>query len=202
VVEVKTQAERWVNNVVRAKYEGDDGLDFYRTHPSATRALLSVEKFSGATWEPACGAGDMSSVLRSEGVNVISSDLVYRGYELGWAGVDFLTASPREIGLPRRPTNIVTNPPYNIAEAFAERAIEVATGKVALLCRLAWLESIRRQEMFERTKLSRVWVFSKRARMARGSEDWAPGMIAFAWFVWDKKHVGPTTVGFIRPIGE
>ena len=105
--------------VSRARYEDDDGLDFYRTHPSATRALLSVEKFPGVTWEPACGAGDMSEVLRESGLNVVSSDLVDRGYEEGWTGVDFLTASSREIGLPRRPTNIVTNPPYNIAEAFA-----------------------------------------------------------------------------------
>lgn len=197
-----TQAERWVNNIVRAKYDGDDGLDFYRTHTSATRALLSVEKFPGKTWEPACGAGDMSEVLRKGRLDVTSSDLVDRGYGAGWTGVDFLTMSYKDVGLARRPANIVTNPPYNIAEAFAERAVQVATSKAALLCRLAWLEGMKRRLMFERLGLSRVWVFSKRARMARGAEDWALGMIAFAWFVWDKKHAGPTTVGFINPIEE
>lgn len=31
--------------------------DFYPTPPYGTEALLSVEKFNGAIWEPACGTG-------------------------------------------------------------------------------------------------------------------------------------------------
>lgn len=34
--------------------------DFYPTPPEMTRALLSVELFYGAIWEPACGDGAMS----------------------------------------------------------------------------------------------------------------------------------------------
>lgn len=43
----------------RAAYE------FYPTPPEATRALLSVESFDGAIWEPACGDGAISEVLKA-----------------------------------------------------------------------------------------------------------------------------------------
>ena len=61
--------------------------DFYPTPARGIESLLSVEKFSGPIWEPACGDGAISKVLLSEGYDVISSDLVDRGY--GKHGVDF-----------------------------------------------------------------------------------------------------------------
>jgi hypothetical protein len=36
--------------------------DFYPTPPEGTRALLSVERFEGPIWEPACGDGAISRV--------------------------------------------------------------------------------------------------------------------------------------------
>jgi hypothetical protein len=78
--------------------------DFYPTWPAATRALLSVERFDGAIWEPACGDGAMSKVLEAAGHEVISTDLIDRGY--GEGGRDFLMEWQ-----PRAP-NIVTNPPF------------------------------------------------------------------------------------------
>jgi hypothetical protein len=62
--------------------------DFYPTPPEGTQALLAVEKFDGPIWEPACGAGDMSRELAAGGYEVISTDLVDRGY--GEARIDFL----------------------------------------------------------------------------------------------------------------
>lgn len=79
-------------------------FEFYPTPPEATRALLSVERFEGSIWEPACGDGAISRELEAAGYEVISTDLIDRGY--GTGGVDFLkTTEP----LAR---NIVTNPPY------------------------------------------------------------------------------------------
>lgn len=79
-------------------------LDFYPTPPEATRALLSVERFSGTIWEPACGDGAISKVLLAHGYSVVSTDLIYRGF--GTGGVNFLTQTQT------RARNIVTNPPY------------------------------------------------------------------------------------------
>lgn len=167
--------------------------DFYPTPPNGTRALLAVEKFDGAIWEPACGEGDMSRVLEDAGYSVVSTDLVDRGY--GEPRIDFLmerhTLAP----------NIVTNPPFKMAEEFARKAIDLSTGKVAILARLAWLESKGRRSFFEGTPLARVWVFAGRLGFDRGqiAETGRAGMIAFAWFVWEHGHEGPPTLGWISP---
>jgi len=167
--------------------------DYYPTPAAGTRALLAVERFEGPIWEPACGAGDMSRVLEAAGYPVISTDLVDRGY--GEARQDFLMQWQ-----PRAP-NVVTNPPFKLAEEFAAKALALTTGKVALLARLAWLEGKQRRQLFEGSPLARVWVFSGRLGFDRGqlAREGAGGMVAFAWFVWDHAHRGAPTLGWISP---
>ena len=162
--------------------------DFYPTNPIGTEALLSVERFEGEVWEPACGGGHMSEVLKAHGYRVTSTDLVDRGY--GRAPVDFL----RDV---RTVDNVITNPPYKLAEEFAAHALARTTGKVALLCRLAWLEGIQRKRFFQASPLARVWVFSRRLAMQRGKICDTGGMIAFAWYVWEHGHRGPPRLGWL-----
>jgi hypothetical protein len=78
-------------------------FEFYPTPPEATRALLSVESFEGTVWEPACGDGAISKVLMAAGYQVVSTDLIDRGF--GQGGCDFLKSTEP---LAR---NIITNPP-------------------------------------------------------------------------------------------
>lgn len=166
--------------------------DFYPTHPGATRALLAAEQFEGAIWEPACGDGAMSRVLEAAGHQVVSTDLINRGY--GEGGRDFLME-----WTPIAP-NIVTNPPFRWAVEFGDRALQLTTGKVALFLRLAFLEGLERQRWFASTPLARVWVMSRRVPMARGKAAEAGegnGVIAFAWFVWEHGHVGPPALGWL-----
>lgn len=166
--------------------------DYYPTHPGATRALLSVERFEGPIWEPACGEGDMSRVLEAVGYEVISSDLIDRGY--GEGGRDFLMEWS-----PVAP-NIVTNPPFRWAIEFTDRALQLTTGKVALFLRLAFLEGVERGQWFPGTPLARVWVMSRRVPMQRGKlqeEGDGHGVIAFAWFIWEHGHEGPPTLGWL-----
>ena len=165
--------------------------DFYPTPPSATEALLRVEKFSGNIWEPACGDGAISRVLETAGYDVLSTDLVDRGY--GEARRDFL------LDWQTRADNIITNPPFKNSEEFAQQALRAAHYKVAFLCRLAWLEGKERGRMFASTPLARVWVFSSRVTMARNGDKslGSGGMVAFAWFVWDHSHSGPPTLGWL-----
>jgi hypothetical protein len=56
---------------------------FHPTPPRAVRALLTVEAFVGVIWECACGDGAISRVLEAAGHQVISTDLVDRGYGCG-----------------------------------------------------------------------------------------------------------------------
>lgn len=166
--------------------------DFYPTPPVATRKLLSVEKFAGPIWECACGDGAISRILTENGYEVISTDLVDRGF--GQAGIDFM--------MEYRPIapNIITNPPFKFAREFVDKALSLTTGKVAILARLAWLEGKSRKSLFETSPLSRVWVFSERVPMLRNGDEMMKGgggMIAFAWFVWDHEYRGEPRLGWL-----
>ena len=168
--------------------------DFYPTCPQAVYALLDKEKFEGDIWEPACGDGAISKILEEKGHEVISTDLVDRGY--GKAGVDFLMEY-RALA-----PNIITNPPFKLADEFMWKSDALAEGKVAMLLPLRALEGLQRRKIFDTTPLVRVWVFSGRITMHRsgivpvGKKE--GGMMAFAWFVWDYGNVRRTpTIGWL-----
>ena len=163
--------------------------DFFATEPAFVEMLLDVEKISGRVWEPACGMGHISKVLEARKLKVRSSDLFSYGY--GEEGIDFLLQNSRS-------DVIITNPPFmnNMAEKFARHAIKLARKKVILLQRLAWLSSMRRNNFFKETRLSRVYVFSYRmasispqaVEACKTNKDWndrGVRMIDFAWYVWD-----------------
>jgi hypothetical protein len=186
-------ALKWVQGIIpdNANREKDD---FYQTPRAGTLALLSVEDFDGAIWEPACGDGAISEVLKERGHDVFSSDLVDRGY--GLYNVDFLMEY--RFWAP----NIVSNPPFKLAVPFIEKALDLTTGKVAFLFRLAFLEGMERRKLFESTPLKNVWVFSKRLAVHRAGDarnSLAGGMIAFAWFVWEHGYEGRPLLGWIEP---
>lgn len=155
--------------------------DFYKTPPHCTRALLAVETFPGAVWEPACGDGAISRVLESAGHEVVSSDLIDRGY--GHTGRNFLAETRLAAWF------IVTNPPYRFADEFVLHALTLGAEKVAMLLRLAWLEGERRRrKVFADRPPQRVWVFSGRPTLWNGADPNARstgGAISYAWFVWD-----------------
>lgn len=162
---------------------------FYPTPPAGTQALLRVEKFNGPIWEPACGEGHMSNVLVAAGYQVISTDLVDRGF--GDTRVDFLME--RKLLAP----NVVTNPPFKLGEQFARKAFDLGAEKVALLCRLMWLETEGRRILFEECGLARVHVFAKRLGMAKAGLADKGGMVPYAWFVFERCHVGPPQLGWV-----
>ena len=169
-----------------------DGPDFYPTPRWATFALIDNESFQGDIWECACGDGSMSEVLVETGNQVKSSDLFDRGY--GEIGHDFLKTT-------RKCQNIITNPPYHSAEGFMAAALRQAQGKFALLLRLAFLEGGHRAKtIFLPHPPSRVWVFSERITFyPKGDKIAGSGTTAYAWFVWDKNHAGPTELAWFKP---
>lgn len=170
----------------RPDAENRDPRDFYRTPMWATEALLAREKFKGKVWEPACGDGTMSLVMKKYGLNVFSSDLIDRGY--GVSGVDFLKPQSRRFD------HIITNPPFKLITEFAVVALQIARCKVAMIGRLLWLEGKARQKFFKNSPLARVYVFSERVDISRSDHtpraDGKGGMTAFAWYVWEHGYVG------------
>lgn len=169
--------------------------DFYPTPPEATLALLSKETFEGSIWEPAAGDGAICRVLEQEGYrNILASDLIDRGY--GETPHDFLMSQWTS-------DNIITNPPFVLAQQFVEKALDATrhnpTGKVAMLCKLVFLEGQKRKAFFESTPLVRVHVFSKRVQFYREGQRGKLGtsMMCFAWFVWQHGHEGPPSIDWI-----
>lgn len=169
-----------------------DGPDFFPTPAWATHALIDNETFEGQIWECACGDGEMARVLASSGNKVRATDLYPRGF--GQAGVDFLSAT-------RPVDNIVTNPPYNVAEAFVAQGLKLARRKFALLLRLAFLEGANRaNSIFLKNPPARVWVFSERITFyMKGAKRSGSGTTAYAWFVWDKDGEGVTELRWLKP---
>jgi hypothetical protein len=169
-----------------------EGPDFYPTPRWATFALIENEKFHGTIWECACGDGSMSQVLAQTGNSVESSDLYDRGF--GKIGHNFLTST-------RSFPNIITNPPYHSAEGFVAAAIKQAEKKFALLLRLAFLEGAHRANtIFHKCPPSRVWVFSERITFyPKNARIAGSGTTAYAWFVWDRNHTGPTELAWFKP---
>jgi len=164
--------------------------DFYPTPEPATRALLAKEVFGPRIWEPACGDGAISEVLKQADYRVLSTDLVDRGYG---KVADFLSTS-------KTVESIVTNPPYALAEEFVKKALQSTTYKVAMFLRLSFLESQRRYDLFQRTPLEAVYIFSRRLSLHRnGIDSGNSGVVAYAWFVWRHGYRGEPRLRWFDP---
>lgn len=159
--------------------------DFYPTPSSCVYDILRWEMFEGTVNEPACGNGAISKILEDKGYVVFSSDLVDRGF--GTSGVDFLkTQTPME--------NIITNPPFSLGTKFAIHGLNLVQKKMILFNKLSFLEGkTRYDKLYSQEYLETVYVYSKRQSFGEGNS----GMIAFAWFVWNKKFQGNPTIKWI-----
>lgn len=187
--------------ITNRRIAAPEGIDFYPTDdPYATEIFLKYEKFEGAVWECACGDGQMSFVLEDAGLDVLSSDANDHGYG---GIVDFLKSKFRA-------DNIVTNPPYILAEDFVEHALKLANKKVAMLLRLGFAEGGDRYDwLYSKTPPSRMYIFSSRLTFYKRTvirnhairpELKKGGTTAYMWLVWqlDDKS-GKTEVIWLPP---
>ena len=170
------------------------GNDLYETPAVATEALLRVEVTLPRTiWEPAAGRGAIVRVLREHGHDVVASDLVDYG------GLDFVSDFLARERVPAGCEAILTNPPFRLADQFVAHALDLCP-RVIMLLRLAFLESVRHTHILENRGLARAHLFRKRLPMMH-RDGWQgrkgnSGM-AFAWFVWDRVHIGPALLNRI-----
>jgi hypothetical protein len=164
--------------------------DFYPTPKYAVEELLKRELFKGNIWECACGEGDISDVFLEKGFDVKSTDLIDRGF--GEVGNFFETDFVAD--------NIVTNPPYKHALDFVNEAKKKSNRKIAMFLKTVFLESEKRKPMFQDKEfpLKTVYQFSKRVTLYKnGVKMKNSGMIAYAWYVWEKGYCGKPTIEWI-----
>lgn len=157
--------------------------DFYLDQPEATEALLKVERFSGLSWDPACGIGTIPKTMIVAGLKCVGTDIVDRGYrqQAGpMSPVDFLT-----IGFPGDIANIVSNPPFHkdTLIPWVDKALSIASHKVAFLLPLTFLEGAART----RWRIS----MPPGEMLQRGEVEPTGGKKAFAWFIWEHGWQGP-----------
>jgi len=166
--------------------------DFYATEPKATVLLLELEKFNKDVWEPCCGSGDISRVLELNGYNVRSTDLIYRNY--GSGGVDFLSVRDLFNG------DIITNPPYSLAQEVIEKALEIIPigNKIAMFLKLQFMEGKKRKTLFKSNPPKTIYVSSSRLLCAKNSDfvtaHKVGSAVAYAWYIWEKGYKGDTII--------
>ena len=171
--------------------------DYYATDPKAVELLLEQETFYQYIWEPACGEGHMSEVLKAHGYNVRSTDLIDRGY--GEGGIDFLKLTKEDLKKDF-PRDIITNPPYKYAKEFVKHALELSMDgtKIAMFLKLTFLEGQKRRELFRNNPPRVVYVASGRLECALNGAFTDKSMVAYAWFIWEKGYNGTTQIKWIN----
>jgi len=162
-------------------------LQFFPTPPWAARAggelIAILDPSPGYAWEPACGGGHMVHGLSDYFAGIRRTDI----HDYGWDGLDKV----QDFLAPERVSHtevdwVVTNPPFAQAADFVRLGLERARRGVALLCRLSFLESAGRYELFfGSTRLTVFAPFFERVPMELGG--WDPKgstATAYAWFIW------------------
>lgn len=174
--------------------------DYYATPYESTNALLNNVKFYGNFLEPCVGGGHIAEVIKKHYPNesIYCMDLVDRGYPNTLVN-DFLTYD----FLDQKFDNIITNPPYSLAQEFLEKSMKITNegGKVAMFLKIQFLEGVKRLEMFKKYPPKYIYVFTKRQNPWRNGnpldekgKPWSSTM-CFAWFVWEK---GSTSEPIVR----
>jgi hypothetical protein len=171
------------------------GDEHYITPLGATESLIAIESHNfpkGKIWEPACGNGKGIVIpMRRLGFDVVASDLRKRRCPDSYKA-NFLEEQKTPGGV----SAIITNPPFSLAQAFVERALDHC-GYVAYLLRTNFLEGFKRKPWFENSPLARVYVASRRLPMMH-REGWkgkkAGSAVCHSWFVWDKRHKGEPVI--------
>lgn len=169
--------------------------DYYATNPHAMEIALPFLEERGLSnniWEPACGGGCLSEVLINNGYKVYSSDLINRGYG---DVKDFLLCDEQFDG------DILTNPPFKLADKFIEKGMELITKghKVCLFLKIQFLESKARYELFKKYPLKHLLVYSERQQCAKDAEfdKYKATTQCYAWFVFEKGYTGKADIGWI-----
>lgn len=164
--------------------------DFYATEPKAIELLLDIEQFAPRVWECACGAGHLSEVLKHRGYDVYSTDLIDRGYGIG--NIDFLNCEDVFDG------DIITNPPYKIAQEFVEHALSlIPTGnKIAMFLKLTFAEGKTRKSLFKMYPPKTIYISSSRLICAKNGDfdSISSSAVAYAWYIWEKGYSGDTVL--------
>lgn len=183
--------------------------DFYYTPKEATLALINFLRKEGLfynmgggdilAYEPACGNGAISEVLKDNGFIVDSADIRDTGYQDFIR--DFLDDSilySSEFSLNAYQA-IITNPPFNLAEQFIKKSLD-SEACVCMLLKAHFWHAKKRYEMFKQSNPTYVLPLTWRPAMSEDRGN-SPTM-DFQWTVWDRSLVAGTCkyIPLLKPV--
>ena len=199
VAEARAPKEVEADDKTRARWRE---LDWFATPPFASRAggeiIKAIDPHAESAWECACGDGIMAACLKPYFRRVWASDI--EPQVTGARQIDFRLEGP---DMPEADW-IITNPPFALAEDFVRIGLRRARRGVAVLCRLAFLESVGRYPLHfgGEHPLTILAPFSERVAMQLGP--WEPDCstaTAYAWFIYRRAGANAPGPAIIRPIG-
>jgi hypothetical protein len=164
--------------------------DYYPTPAAATVTVLDYLGLPAGTViaEPACGQGAIARVCRERGYYVAASDLRETGYGMG--GCDYLTDTADgygdvswfyELAIAKA---IITNPPFNLAEAFIRKAVQQVP-VVAMLLKSNFFHAACRTKLWDDCTPTAQLPVSWRLAFLEKERGKSP-LMDCTWFVWDR----------------
>lgn len=178
-------------------------LDFYPTPRPVTIALMDFlfkeERldFNTTIWEPACGDGHMSEVLKEYCPDVYSTDIRDTGYGDQF---DFINNSRENMS--GEFDAIITNPPFKLSGQFIEKALKESR-VVCMLLKSQYWHAKGRHGLFIKNPpayvLPLTWRpdFLEHERKA-GDKKGAPTM-EVAWTVWVRGNFNSKYIPLPKP---
>jgi len=139
--------------------------------PFARAAREFVDGVRAVGFELRKGNAEIAEMPHGSGVEVV-------------AGMDYLDP-PSEVveAFSGRVDVIATNPPFNYAEPFVRRSIEMLSdrGVLTMLLRVGFLSSLKRRSLFEELPPAIVTILQKRPSFAFGATD-SQEYAVMTWF--------------------
>lgn len=158
--------------------------DYYATDPKAVKMLVELEKFSHNILEPACGEWHISETLKESGFEVLSSDKIDRRYGDCLDYLDDVNFFHNWHG------DIITNPPYSLANEFLVKSMDILRDewKLAMLLRIQFLEWVKRKKLFDLYPPKTIYVASRNIRCAKNWDfkNATGNASTYCWFIWEK----------------
>ena len=162
--------------------------DFYPTPIEVIHNFLDHYQLKdGTILECAAGNGNFIQAIRDKGYkNIIVANEIRQEERRNLinSGADFVYH--KDFLVDKLPDHdiktIITNPPFSKAKEFILRCKELyPDAEIIMLLRLAFLESRTRYEFWQKYKVNKLYILSKRPSFANGKTD----ATAYAWFVFD-----------------
>ena len=163
--------------------------DDYKTPWSMVKQLLEREEFRYNILEACPGENsEIIKYLHKEGYTYYNTPKDY----------DFFKSDYHTV--PNMVSNIITNPPYKIANQIIERGKEIYRNKMALLLPLSYLHGQYRYDNQLFNNLKVVYVFTRYPMLSgevREDGKYKTGMMAYAWYVWQIDWDLPPEIAWI-----